>query len=115
MMIRGRAGLMGALSGYGDNIRLESSDGLVVHRTQDRRVVVLEYAVHGKIVATNVPYDFASSDRLVTSTIAQVVKDQIDIGYGVHRCRGAHRSHIRCNESDEEQRQAGRPRGVRAD
>jgi len=84
-------------------------------RFESLYVVILEYAVHGKIVATNVPYDFASSDRLVTSTIAQVVKDQIDIGYGVHRCRGAHRSHIRCNESDEEQRQAGRPRGVRAD
>jgi ketosteroid isomerase-like protein len=56
MMIRGRAGLMDALSGYGDNIKLESSDGLVVHRTQDRRVVILEYAVHGK-VATGVPYD----------------------------------------------------------
>ena len=57
MMIRGRVGLMDALSGYGDNIKLESSDGLVVHRTQDRRVVILEYAVHGKIVATGVPYD----------------------------------------------------------
>jgi ketosteroid isomerase-like protein len=56
-MIPGRAALMGALSGYGDNIRLESSEGLVVHRTQDRRVVILEYAVHGKIVATGVPYD----------------------------------------------------------
>ena len=57
MMIRGRTGLMDALSGYGQNIKLESSDGLVVHRTQDRRVVILEYAVHGKIVATGVPYD----------------------------------------------------------
>jgi len=57
MMIRGRAGLVDALSGYGDNIKLESSDGLVVHRTQDPRVVILEYAVHGKIVATGVPYD----------------------------------------------------------
>ena len=57
MMIRGRTGLVDALSGYGDNIKLESSDGLVVHRTQDRRVVILEYAVHGKIVATGVPYD----------------------------------------------------------
>jgi len=57
MMIRGRVGLMDALSGYGNNIKLESSDGLVVHRTQDRRVVILEYAVHGKIVATGVPYD----------------------------------------------------------
>jgi ketosteroid isomerase-like protein len=57
MMIRGRDGLMDALAGYGKNIKLESSDGLVVHRTQDPRVVILEYAVHGKIVATGVPYD----------------------------------------------------------
>ena len=57
MMIRGRAGLMDALSGYGKNIKLESSDGLVVHRTQDPRVVILEYAVHGKIVGTGVAYD----------------------------------------------------------
>jgi hypothetical protein len=49
--IRGRASLVDQLSGYGDNIKLESSDGLVVHRTQDPRVVILEYAVHGKIVA----------------------------------------------------------------
>jgi uncharacterized protein len=57
MMIRGRAGLVDALSGYGNNIKLESSDGLVVHRTQDRPVVILEYAVHGKIAATGMPYD----------------------------------------------------------
>ena len=57
MMIRGRAGLMDALSGYGKNIKLESSDGLVVHRTQDPRVVILEYAVHGKILATGAAYD----------------------------------------------------------
>ena len=57
MMIRGRAGLVDALSGYGDNIKLESSDGLVVHRTQDPRVVILEYAVHGKIATTGLPYD----------------------------------------------------------
>lgn len=57
MMIRGRAGLVDALSGYGDNIKLESSHALVVHRTEDRRIVILEYAVHGKIVATGVPYD----------------------------------------------------------
>jgi uncharacterized protein len=57
MMIRGRAALVDALSGYGKNIKLESSDGLVVHRTQNPRVVILEYAVHGKIVATGAPYD----------------------------------------------------------
>jgi uncharacterized protein len=57
MMIRGRAGLVEALSGYGQNIKLESSDGLVVHRTLDPRVVIIEYAAHGKIVAAGVPYD----------------------------------------------------------
>jgi uncharacterized protein len=41
----------------GDNIKLESSGRLVVHRSQDPRVVILEYEVHGKIVATGVPYD----------------------------------------------------------
>jgi ketosteroid isomerase-like protein len=56
-MIRGRAGLVDALSGYGDNIKLESSDGLAVHRLQDPRGVILEYEVHGKTVATGVPYD----------------------------------------------------------
>jgi ketosteroid isomerase-like protein len=57
MTIRGRAGLVDALSGYGNNIKLESSDGLVVHRTQDGRVVILEYEVHGKTVATDAQYD----------------------------------------------------------
>src|SRR5271169_3180225 len=55
--IRGRAGLVDQLSGYGDNIKLHSSGGLVVHRSQDGRVVILEYEVHGKIVATGARYD----------------------------------------------------------
>ncbi len=55
--IQGRVGLVDQFSGYGDNIKLHSSGGLVVHRLQDRRVVILEYEVHGKIVATGVPYD----------------------------------------------------------
>jgi ketosteroid isomerase-like protein len=55
--IRSRASLVDQLSGYGDNIRLQSSGGLVVHRSQDPRIVILEYEVHGKIVATGVPYD----------------------------------------------------------
>ena len=57
MMIRGRAGLLDALSGYGVNIKLDSSDGLVVHRTQRQGVVILEYAVHGRVVATRAAYD----------------------------------------------------------
>jgi ketosteroid isomerase-like protein len=55
--IRGRADLMAQFSGYGDNIRLHSADGLVVHRAQDRRVVILEYEVHGRILSSGTPYD----------------------------------------------------------
>jgi len=55
--IRGRAALMNQFAGYGKNITLHSSGGLVVHRSQDPRVVILEYEVHGKVVATGVPYD----------------------------------------------------------
>ena len=46
---------MAQFSGYGDNIRLHSADGLVVHHAQDRRVVILE--VHGKILSSGTPYD----------------------------------------------------------
>jgi ketosteroid isomerase-like protein len=55
--IRGRTELMKQFSAYGDNIELRSSSGLVVHRTEDRRVVILEYEVHGEIVATGARYD----------------------------------------------------------
>jgi len=57
MKIQGRAKLAAALSGYGDSIILHSGDHLVVHRSQDSRVVILEYYVHGKVVSTGVPYD----------------------------------------------------------
>jgi ketosteroid isomerase-like protein len=32
-------------------------DALVVHPSKDGRVVILEYEVHGKILATGAPYD----------------------------------------------------------
>ena len=54
--IRGRADLMASYSGYGKSIRLHSGDSLVVHRSQDSRVVILEYEVHGKILSTGVSY-----------------------------------------------------------
>jgi ketosteroid isomerase-like protein len=56
-MIRGRSDLMAALSGYGNSIRVHRGDSLIVHPSKDGRVVVLEYEVHGKIVATGGPYD----------------------------------------------------------
>jgi len=55
--IRGRANLMASLSGYGKSVKLHSGHALVVHRTQDSRVVILEYEVHGKILSTGAPYD----------------------------------------------------------
>jgi ketosteroid isomerase-like protein len=55
--IQGRADLMASLSGYGKTIRVHSADALVVHRTQNGRIVILEYEVHGKILSTGGPYD----------------------------------------------------------
>jgi uncharacterized protein len=54
--IRGRANLMASLSGYGNTIRLDYGDKLRVHRSQDARIVILEYEVHGKILSTGAPY-----------------------------------------------------------
>jgi len=55
--IQGRTNLMAALSGYGKTIKLHSGDALVVHRSQDIRVVILEYEVHGRILSSGAPYD----------------------------------------------------------
>jgi uncharacterized protein len=57
MTIRGRANLMAILSGYGKTIKLHLGDGLIVHRCQDSRVVILEYEVHGKVLSSGAPYD----------------------------------------------------------
>jgi ketosteroid isomerase-like protein len=55
--ISGCQALMALYAGYGNNIFLDSADGLVVHQSQDARVVILEYEVHGKIVGTGASYD----------------------------------------------------------
>jgi len=57
LTIRGRANLIASFSGYGKTIKLHSGDALVVHRSQDNRVVILEYEVHGKILSTGISYD----------------------------------------------------------
>jgi uncharacterized protein len=44
-------------SGYGNKIRLDRSDALITHPSENGRVVTLEYEVHGKILATDAPYD----------------------------------------------------------
>jgi ketosteroid isomerase-like protein len=57
LIIRGRDNLVASLAGYGKTIRVHSADALVVHRSHDSRVVILEYEVHGKILSTGGPYD----------------------------------------------------------
>jgi ketosteroid isomerase-like protein len=55
--LKGREALMALYAGYGNTIVLHGADALVTHRSQDPRVVIIEYEVHGKIVATGVAYD----------------------------------------------------------
>jgi ketosteroid isomerase-like protein len=54
---RGRDNLISLYSGYGRNIRLARGDALLVHPSDNGRVVTLEYEVHGKILASNAAYD----------------------------------------------------------
>ena len=56
-IIRGRAELMAQFRGYCDSIELQSADRLITHKTDDGRVVVIEYEVHGTILATGVKYN----------------------------------------------------------
>ena len=55
--VNSREALMALYAGYGNNTVLHGADALVVHRSQDARVVILEYEVHGKIVRTGASYD----------------------------------------------------------
>jgi uncharacterized protein len=52
-----REAVMALYAGYGNNILLHGADALVVHRSQEPRVVILEYDVHGKIIKTGASYD----------------------------------------------------------
>lgn len=56
-VIRGRTDLMAAFRSYVDNIALQSADKLVIHRTDDDRVIIIEYEVHGTVLATSVKYN----------------------------------------------------------
>ena len=71
-VIKGRTDLMAAFRGYVDNIALRSANELILHKTDDGRVVVIEYEVHGTVVATGVQYDnrFCSTVKLESRKIA---------------------------------------------
>ena len=70
--IKGRTSLMVQFRGYADNIALQSADKLIVHKTDDGRVVVIEYEVHGTIVATGAEYNnqFCSVIRIANRKVA---------------------------------------------
>jgi ketosteroid isomerase-like protein len=71
-VIRGRADLMNAFRGYVGIIDLQSADNLVVHTTDAGHVVVIEYEVHGTVLATGAKYDnrFCSIIHLENRKIA---------------------------------------------
>lgn len=71
-LIRGRDALMARFAGYGRNIRLRAADRLVVHVADGGQVVVIEYEVHGTVLATGTAYDnrFASIITLADRKIA---------------------------------------------
>jgi ketosteroid isomerase-like protein len=70
--VEGRESLAELYRGYGDTIILERGSDLAVHHDRDTSVVVLEYTMHGHIVATGRPYTnrfvsvIAIQDRKVT-------------------------------------------------
>ena len=71
-IIQGRADLMAQFKSYGDNIELQSADKLIIHKTENCRVVVIEYEVHGTILATGVTYNnrFCSIIKIESRKIA---------------------------------------------
>jgi uncharacterized protein len=71
-IIQGRADLMAQFRGYCDTIELQSADKLITHNTDDGRVVVIEYEVHGTILATGVKYNnrFCSIIKIENRKIA---------------------------------------------
>lgn len=56
-VIEGRSDLMEAFRGYGDYIKLKSADNLITHKADNGRMVIIEYQVHGTILATGTKYN----------------------------------------------------------
>lgn len=56
-VVRGRAALMTQFIGYAQHIEIRSADPLAVHTVNDGHGLVIEYEVHGTILATGVDYE----------------------------------------------------------
>ncbi|MGC1303897.1 MAG: nuclear transport factor 2 family protein [Caulobacteraceae bacterium] len=70
--LHGRADLMAQFSGYGDYIKLHAADNLIVHKADNGQVVVIEYEVHGTVLATGAEYNnrFASIIKIENRKIS---------------------------------------------
>jgi ketosteroid isomerase-like protein len=71
-IIQGRAELMDRFSRYCNNIELQCADKLITHKADGGQVVVIEYEVHGTVLATGVKYNnrFCSIIRIENRKIA---------------------------------------------
>ena len=90
-IIKGRTDLMAAFRGYVDNVALQSGDRLIVHKTNDGRVVVIEYEVHGTILASGAKYDnrFCSIIKIENRKIVHW-RDYMELARGLERIYGTH-------------------------
>jgi ketosteroid isomerase-like protein len=71
-IVQGRADLMAQFRGYCGNVELQSADKSITHKANSGRVVVIEYEVHGTILATGVKYNnrFCSIIKIENRKIA---------------------------------------------
>jgi uncharacterized protein len=71
-VIQSRADLMAQFGAYCDHVTLQSADRLILRNADDGHSVVIEYEVHGTILATGVKYDnrFCSIIKIENRKIA---------------------------------------------
>jgi uncharacterized protein len=69
--VEGRDNLAELYRGYGNTFVLERCSDLAVYRDRESSVVVLEYAVHGRVVATERPY----TNRFVSQRLDMSPRD----------------------------------------
>jgi uncharacterized protein len=56
-VVRGRTDLMDQFAGYVGSIRLQSADKLIVNKADNGHVIVIEYEIHGTVLATGAKYE----------------------------------------------------------
>ena len=71
-VIRGCEDLMAQFAGYCEHIKLVRVDNLISHKSETGDVVIIEYDVHGEILATGVIYEnrFCSIIKIENRKIA---------------------------------------------